>query len=87
MKKAVKSTAVMTLKNSSNTKELIITMTNPDEDNIIDCKNCTEWEYFEGYGYGCFVRKTMIPLDATKCEFFSNKNKYKKIYKPQKDNL
>ena len=35
------------------------------------CENCTEWEYFEGYGYGCFCMKTMIPLDAEKCKFYS----------------
>lgn len=57
-------------------------MTNPNTDDTIQCKNCMEWEYFEGYGYGCFAKKTMTPLDAEKCEFFSNRNKYKKIYKP-----
>ncbi len=35
-----------------------------------ECKNCIEWEYFEGYGYGCFVGQTMKPIDATKCEFY-----------------
>lgn len=36
-------------------------------------ENCTEWEYFEGYGYGCFCMKTMIPIDANECEFYADK--------------
>lgn len=40
-----------------------------------NCENCIEWEYFEGYGYGCFCMKTMFPIDAEKCEFYSSKNK------------
>ena len=53
-------------------------MTNTNEDDSIQCKTCIEWEYFEGYGYGCFVMETMAPLDAKKCEFFTNRDKYKK---------
>lgn len=53
-------------------------MTNPDENSTVECKNCMEWEYFEGYGYGCFVMRTMTPLDAEKCKFFANKDKWKK---------
>lgn len=34
------------------------------------CEDCIEWEYFEGYGYGCFCMKTMTPIDADKCEFY-----------------
>ena len=37
-------------------------------ENELKCENCTEWEYFEGYGYGCFCMKTMTPIDASKCE-------------------
>ena len=37
------------------------------------CEDCTEWEYFEGYGYGCFCMKTMTPIDANKCEFYADK--------------
>ena len=37
------------------------------------CEDCTEWEYFEGYGYGCFCMRTMTPIDAEKCEFYSEK--------------
>ena len=37
------------------------------------CEDCTEWEYFEGYGYGCFCMKTMTPIDAEKCEFYTDK--------------
>lgn len=40
-----------------------------------DCENCTEWEYFEGYGYGCFCMRTMSPVDASECEFYYPKNK------------
>ena len=32
------------------------------------CEECTEWEYFDGYGYGCFYGKTMAPIDADKCD-------------------
>jgi len=39
-----------------------------------DCENCIEWEYFEGYGHGCACMKTLIPLDAEKCEFYNPKN-------------
>jgi len=39
----------------------------------IKCENCMEWEYFEGYGYGCFCMKTMTPLDANKCENYAYK--------------
>ena len=48
------------------------------------CKNCIEWEYFEGYGYGCFYKQTMTPIDADKCDSFVDKKvdfsslKYKK---------
>ena len=41
------------------------------------CENCIEWEYFEGYGYGCFCMKTMIPIDANKCEFYLEKRPVK----------
>lgn len=44
------------------------------------CTDCTEWEYFEGYGYGCFCMKTMIPLDD-ECENFCDKHKPIDIYK------
>lgn len=37
------------------------------------CEDCIEWEYFEGYGYGCFCMKTMTPIDADKCEFYADK--------------
>jgi hypothetical protein len=37
------------------------------------CENCIEWEYFEGYGYGCFCMKTTTPIDAEKCKFYANK--------------
>ena len=37
------------------------------------CEDCIEWEYFEGYGYGCFCMKTMTPIDANKCEFYADK--------------
>ena len=37
------------------------------------CENCMEWEYFEGYGYGCFAMRTMVPLDAKKCPFYAYK--------------
>lgn len=37
------------------------------------CENCIEWEYFEGYGYGCFYKKTMTPIDADKCDSFVDK--------------
>ena len=40
------------------------------------CEDCTEWEYFEGYGYGCFCMKTMTPIDADKCEFYADKRPY-----------
>ena len=40
-----------------------------------DCENCIEWEYFEGYGHGCFCMQTMTPLDAEKCEFYDPKDK------------
>lgn len=46
-----------------------------DTANEVKCENCTEWEYFEGYGYGCFCRKTLSPLDAEKCEDYSYKYK------------
>ena len=41
------------------------------------CQECAEWEYFEGYGYGCFCRKRTIPLDKAEeeCEDFSPKNR------------
>ena len=39
----------------------------------IKCENCMEWEYFEGYGYGCFCMRTMTPLDAEKCKFYAYK--------------
>ena len=37
------------------------------------CEDCIEWEYFEGYGYGCFCMETMTPIDADKCEFYADK--------------
>ena len=37
------------------------------------CEDCIEWEYFEGYGYGCFCMKTMTPIDANKCECYADK--------------
>lgn len=50
------------------------------------CENCTEWEYFEGYGYGCFCMKTMTPIDAEKCEFYADKRlvKYRTLGNHQK---
>ena len=37
------------------------------------CEDCIEWEYFEGYGYGCFCMKTMTPIDADNCESYADK--------------
>ena len=37
------------------------------------CEDCIEWEYFEGYGFGCFCMKTMTPINADKCEFYADK--------------
>lgn len=37
------------------------------------CEDCIEWEYFEGYGYGCYCMKTMTPIDADKCEYYADK--------------
>ncbi len=37
------------------------------------CEDCIEWEYFEGYGYGCFCMKTMTPINADECEFYADK--------------
>ena len=42
------------------------------------CENCIEWEYFEGYGYGCFCMKTMTPLDAEECEYYHYKYYHRK---------
>ena len=39
----------------------------------LKCENCIEWEYFEGYGYGCFCMRTMMPIDANKCEEFAER--------------
>lgn len=44
-----------------------------DNDDRRKCSNCIEWQYFEGYGYGCFCMKTMIPLDD--CENFVYKKR------------
>lgn len=38
------------------------------------CEECTEWEYFEGYGYGCFYGQTMTPIDADKCDGYALDN-------------
>lgn len=38
-----------------------------------ECENCIEWEYFDGYGYGCFCMKTMIPIDSNECDFYADK--------------
>ena len=46
-----------------------------DSNNKSSCLNCTEWEFFEGRGYGCFCMQTMTPIDAENCEFYHNKNK------------
>lgn len=35
------------------------------------CENCIEWEFFEGYGYGCFCMQTMTPINANECEYYS----------------
>lgn len=51
-------------------------MANSNENNTVQCTNCMEWEYFEGCGYGCFAMRTMTPLDAEKCEFFTNRDKW-----------
>lgn len=40
---------------------------NNDEQIKKTCENCIEWEFFEGYGYGCFAMRTMTPLDANEC--------------------
>jgi len=53
------------------------------------CKDCIEWEYFEGYRYGYFRMKTTTPIDAEKCKFYANKNLthpvHKNCQKPQKN--
>lgn len=43
------------------------------------CNDCIEWEYFTGYGYGCFCRKRTIPIDDAEkeCEDFSPIRPYK----------
>ena len=46
------------------------------------CENCIEWEYFEGYGYGCFAMRTMTPIDAEKCKFYAYKFKMPPLWKP-----
>lgn len=48
-------------------------MIKPQEDKNKKCEDCTEWEYFEWYGYGCFCMRTMTPIDANKCEFYADK--------------
>lgn len=48
-------------------------MIEPQEDKNKKCEDCEEWEFFEGYGYGCFCMKTMTPIDANKCEFYTDK--------------
>lgn len=50
-----------------------------------ECENCIEWEYFEGYGYGCFYKKTMTPLDADQCDAFVSKKVDFSSYKHKKD--
>jgi hypothetical protein len=53
------------------------------------CEDCIEWEYFEGYGYGCFCMKTTTPIDAKKCKFYAEKNLthpvHRNCQKPQKN--
>jgi hypothetical protein len=39
------------------------------------CEDCIEWEYFEGYGHGCFCMQTMTPIDAEKCKFYADADK------------
>lgn len=48
-------------------------MIEPQEYKNKKCEDCTEWEYFDGYGHGCFCMKTMTPIDANKCEFYADK--------------
>lgn len=56
------------------------------EDKNKKCEDCTEWEYFDGYGYGCFCMKTMTPIDADKCEFYADKRPdIPQSWKPSKD--
>ena len=47
-----------------------------------ECENCTEWLYFEPYGYRCFYM--MSPLNAEDCEFYCDKNKWNK---PESESL
>lgn len=54
------------------------------EDKNKKCEDCTEWEYFEGYGYGCFCMKTMTPIDADKCEFYDKRHDVPHSWKPLK---
>ena len=52
-----------------------------------ECENCTEWEYFEGYGYGCFCMKTMSPVDASECEYYHDKRKLRQIIRDSDGNV
>lgn len=50
------------------------------------CEECTEWEYFEGYGYGCFYGQTMTPVDADKCDgYVLDNHDVPKSYKISED--
>jgi hypothetical protein len=36
------------------------------------CKDCVEWEFFEGYGWGCYLKKiSKMPINADECDGFS----------------
>jgi len=34
------------------------------------CETCTEWEWLDDHGFGCACMRTIVPLDATKCEHY-----------------
>jgi len=53
---------------------------NNDEQIKKTCENCIEWEFFEGFGYGCFVRQiTRTLLDANECSnYFYKRRSWRK---------
>ena len=51
------------------------------------CEDCIEWEYFDGYGYGCFCMKTMTPIIADNCKFYSARSKWNEIVQSTKDEV
>lgn len=52
-----------------------------------ECENCTEWEYFEGYDYGCFCMKTMSSIAASECEYYHDKRKLRQIIRDSDGNV